>query len=786
MEPPFEMRSGRWFTPEEAQKAQQCVGVLGQEAAERLSVSVGETILVLTETDAIPVEVIGVVPEPNGRSLFVPMAAIERFSPTSGVDSVLIELADGSSPEEFRARWERELGDTEKAVEAEKTGEAEKAGKPSGPWVLRDGRQLAEAASSGRNVSAFAGQRRAATILSVLAAAYIIFTTLSMGVGERVRTLAILRAVGLTKGEVALAVLTEGLLLAFPGWLIGMAAGWGLLRLTGAASGSLDAGLMVSSAICALLGGGLAAILPICRACRVKPLDVFASARTDSLLIDRAQTRRKTIRFALLGALGIALDVLLVHLDFLPASKRLLLHSTLGLLLLAGGILLLTPALLTLTECLFAPILAFVFRIDRRLLRGRLTRNIGRTTAACASLTVGLGLFVSIQIWGYSMLGPFLPTHETPDSFAAFLPVGLDTDQTARLAQSRFLRPGTLLPIALEQANIAEEIRENAASGGMKFGNVIFFGVDISEAFLGKKPPIALTFTQGDRESALREVVQGRGCLVLDGFAKDYGLAIGNALPVIAPISGEKRVYKIAGILAFPGWQWLSKTAGVRRQTGRTDGIVFASAENVRNDFHLDRTGYFWFSAADGCSPETIENEWGKLAAENTGIRFASASGEKTAGSPFVKISTTEQLTRSIQSRADSVIQAMGRLPLIALVIMSLAVTGAVAASILACRREFGVLRAVGVTGEALLGMVLSEAILIAVTASILSFIFGLAVAAGSLRLGESVFGTSDPAILFPLGPLVFGFALTLGLATLAALHPAWRLVRESPMELLQ
>src|SRR3712207_9344065 len=61
--------------------------------------------------------------------------------------------------------------------------------------------------------------------VSMLAATFIVFSTLSMGVTERQRTLAMLRAVGALRGQVAALVVGEGLLLALAGGAVGVPLG---------------------------------------------------------------------------------------------------------------------------------------------------------------------------------------------------------------------------------------------------------------------------------------------------------------------------------------------------------------------------------------------------------------------------------------------------------------------------------------------------------------------------------------------------------------------------------
>ena len=69
------------------------------------------------------------------------------------------------------------------------------------------------------------GQALMATGISLLAALFIIFSTLNMGVQERTRELAMLRAVACTRAQVAGMIVLEGLLLGLLGW--GEGCSWG-------------------------------------------------------------------------------------------------------------------------------------------------------------------------------------------------------------------------------------------------------------------------------------------------------------------------------------------------------------------------------------------------------------------------------------------------------------------------------------------------------------------------------------------------------------------------------
>ena len=68
---------------------------------------------------------------------------------------------------------------------------------------------------------------------------FIIFTTLSIGVSERARRLALMRALGLGRVQIALLIAGEGIFLCIPALLGGLAAGFFLVYLLEEGSASV-------------------------------------------------------------------------------------------------------------------------------------------------------------------------------------------------------------------------------------------------------------------------------------------------------------------------------------------------------------------------------------------------------------------------------------------------------------------------------------------------------------------------------------------------------------------
>jgi putative ABC transport system permease protein len=132
----------------------------------------------------------------------------------------------------------------------------------------------------------------------------------------------------------------------------------------------------------------------------------------------------------------------------------------------------------------------------------------------------------------------------------------------------------------------------------------------------------------------------------------------------------------------------------------------------------------------------------------------------------------------------------MGWLPLVTLLVVSLGIVNTIAASVRARQWEFGILRAVGVRRFTLARVVLAEAILIGVAASVLSLGFGILTGWNCLGLVRYVsnpwFEGVSTALVIPWTIIGFGYGLTFLLCVVAALWPAIQASRTEPLQLLQ
>lgn len=790
-EPPYAMIDGRWIDPRKPDLRET---VISNALAQQLDVGLGRPVLVIVGTKEYWLQIVGIcaqVSAPGGSSssgrrgfsggpataaLYVPQGLADRFTrQTAGINLVNIKLTPKTHVDEFRAAWLPRLASARPPALLLSTDD------------IQAGFEEAAAMASARR------QAWAATGISLLAALFIIFTTLSMGVNERVRQLAVMRAVGLTRSQVAWLVVGEGLVLAVLGWIGGLAAGWGLLALAAHAKPevftrglSLGMTCVVLTGLCAVGGALAAAIVPAWQATRVEPLEAMSPRRR------LGSSRAPLIVAALIGAMLVAVNPLLVFAAPIPNALRYGIYELVGCTSMAIGFLLLAPLAIIAIEALVGPWIGRLTGVSPLLLASQLASNLGRTMGTTVALTVGLGLYVALQVWGYSMLQPFLPGDWAPDVLVGFSGAGLADAEIETVRLARGVKPAQCLPLAVEQPRLAGDITRSAQGASVtRQDNVVLMGLDPQVALGGSKPLLRLDFVQGKRDEVAALLCQGRYCVVPDYFARATGLGVGDRFGMLPPETPDQPVeYTIAGVVALPGSHMMTKLTGLRRRSGRMAALVFAPYAAVRRDFDLKRVNFFWMNVEPGVGVVELGAALGPIASRNLDALAphgqAGEYGPRGRGGP--RILRSADLRSNLHSRSEGMIWMMSQIPLITLLVASLGVVNTVMASVLARRWELGVLRAVGVTRGGLCAMILAEGLLVGLVACTLSLAFG--VMAGWCGTGisqyVSFFGGLSTPLVVPWSKLAIGFGLTMALCLAAALWPAVATGRMEPLRLLQ
>ncbi|WP_404306898.1 FtsX-like permease family protein [Neorhodopirellula lusitana] len=786
-QPPFEMAEGEWVQPD----ADDANGetpriVVRADVAKRRGIAVGDTLTLelprrsQTGETTLAVRVGGIV---NGPTLFgAGGAGIPMLTPSSGEAFLSISLLGRITGEPFRISL---LG-VSVAPEADITKFRFSWGPQlsghSVPLQFQQAFEIEEAldqASAAQNVRM---QSYAATGVAMLVAMLVIFCSLSMGVTERIRQYAILRAVVLTRGQVGWLIVLESLVLGSAGLVVGIGLGWGLLKLAETLFGSLlyhgvgFGSFSLTLATIAAVGGALlASIVPAYQATRVKPVDAMAPRQSSNAA---AVTWPSLIVGSLLLAIGPLLSFV-----FPPGEDRIWLAMAVSFASIAIGFVVLAPCVVVFVDRLLGHLLARVLGVDPKLLASQVTSNIWRTVGASISMAFGLGLFVGIQVWGFTMLEAFVPGNWTPDAIAIVKP-GLSPDQVAGIAALPDVDESRCLPLVVEQPRLVDDLTGSAARPSViRQDNVIMVGLDPQDAFAGEHPLLRLQWVAGNAEDAVAKMKLGHACVVPDHFLEETGLQIGDTLAVDPPRNaGVTAEYTIAGAVELPGWHWQTKLTGLRPRTHRAAALVFADYDSVATDFDLPVASHAWFSYAnDSADVEAIETAINGIVETVHGR--ASDDGEVSA-----KVVSIDSIRDRLLNGARRWLWMISVLPLVTLLIACIGVLNVILASVRARRWEFGVLRSIGFTSNELARAILVEGLMIAMVAAVLSIGFGVLTGWCGAELAQyvSFFGGLHPPMVIPWLPIFGGVILVGVLGVLTAIWPAITIRRSRPMSLLQ
>ena len=634
-------------------------------------------------------------------------------------------------------------------------------------------------------------QSYAATGIALLVSMLVITCTLNMGVTERTRQYALLRAITLTRLQLGMLVFFESLFLGIGGLLIGSLVGIGMLLVVRQLVPTLyyngiHLGVNTfSMAVIACLGAAvLASLSPIYMATRVRPIDALTSLA-------------KPLRIYQVRAGVLLLAIGLIGFNWvwhaLPLSQHwVVIGLAAGMILSTIGFVLLTPSLVVWVDYWLTPVLCRVFRVDRDLIRSQLTPHVWRTSGAAITMALGTGLFIGIQVWGYTMLQAFVPGDWAPDAViqlaenSSVLPE--DVREMAEVSERQFSK------VVVEQPRLLEDLTDSAQAATVtRQDNIILVGVEPDPSFAAEDPLFRMEWKQGDPVKAIKALRDNRGCVVPNHFLIDTGMKVGDEFQVVSPEDASKVLtYTIAGSVALPGWHWQTKLTGMRPRTHRAAALVFTDYQTMVNDFQFSGPTHVWFDFSD--SQTTADDRVRSKLATLEGRVVSSTEPEGLAaeyaeGPAMISRLVTVSLIRNhINGVARRWIWIISQLPLVTLLIAGVGVLNVLLASVRSRKREYGILISIGFTREELSRAVFLEGILVAVVASFLSIGFGIVAGWSGCELAQylSFFGGLHPDLVVPPATLLVAVLMIAGFAVLLSFWPARMIGKSRPLELLQ
>ncbi|MGD9956516.1 MAG: ABC transporter permease [Candidatus Nanopelagicales bacterium] len=556
--------------------------------------------------------------------------------------------------------------------------------------------------------------------IALFVAVFLIFNTFSMLVAQRTRELALLRAVGASRGQVRRSVLAEaavlGLLAAVLGVLGGILVSQGLRLLLKGFGADLPAGplvieprTIVVSLVVGLVVTLISAYVPARRAGVVPPV----AAMRDEITLPVRSLRVRTAIGAvlLLAAVGTAWWGLRTTDDAERAASLVGVSALCGLVAVIALAPMIGRAVLVVLAAPFAG--STVGRLARE--NGR--RNPRRTAATASALAIGLALMSAIGVIASS----------TKASVSAVIDDTIGADFVVFGVKFQPFSPDVYEAVKdTPGARTVTYVRQVPIE--VKGDRTALTGVDIDKI----TDAVDLQMQAG---SAIPSLALGQA-IVDDTTAKDLGLAVGQTVDARF-VNGESQltvrgIYTAAG--PYQGW---ITSLGTLQSIGARE---LDSAVYVRAD--------------DGTDLESLRT---------------TLEGELEAF-PTVALQDQASLKEQIDSQFDRVFGFIYALLALAVIVAFIGIVNTLALSVHERRREVGLLRAVGTSRPQVRRMVVLEAVMISVFGAALGVVLG--VVYGSL-LQKVLEPQGITQLAIPGGQIGWFLALAVVGGFVAALWPS-------------
>jgi putative ABC transport system permease protein len=570
-------------------------------------------------------------------------------------------------------------------------------------------------------LTAFAG-------VALLVAAFSIYNTFSILAVQRGRETALLRALGASRRQLALAGLAETLAIGVVGSAAGWAGGIGIAALLKAVFDgfgfALPAGGLVikaSSAVVAVTAGVVATVLAgLVPALRASRLPALAALREHAAEPGRVSRTRSVAGFAVVAAGAAA-----VIAGAAGGGEGMTVAGAVGTL--AGFIVLGPVAVRPAASVLGAPAAA-LRGLGGRLARDNALRHPRRTAATAAALMVGVAVATMFTVLGASL--------------KAGAAQGVDRTLTADLVVDQ-AGYGGQAGLAGLSPQLADRLSRLPAAGtvtALSRGSVLLGGQSqtITAADPGR---IGAVLNLGVSAGSLGAVGAG-SFAVSSTVAADQHWRVGRTVPVVYPDGSTARL-RVAAIFDHP---------------------------DITGDYLFARSG--WQPHAGQALDGTI------LIKLKPGVSVGSAQASVTAitaaaGQP--RVQDRDQYLASATSGVNTILGLVYVMLALAILIALMGVANTLSLSIHERTRELGLLRALGQTRAQARGMIRWESVIVAAFGTVGGVILGT-------FLGWAVVRSAGSATLgaFAAPPLQLALFLVLGVLTgiLAGIRPARRAAR--------
>lgn len=719
--------------------------VVNSSAAESHDLSVGDDLVVVDPTGRTNVTISGVYDIDIDGGGFVGLAMeepsyLETFTDGETTSMFSLEAADGVSEEELTTSLEAQLRDLSAAGVVD-----------PGSYQVQTGAEHGEeqTAMIDEALSFVNYFLIAFGLIALVVGTFIIANTFSMIVAQRTREFALLRSLGVSSRQITGSVVLEAIVVGIIGSALGVAAGFGLahgifaiINATGA--GLPAAGVLVTPAslaiplVLGLIVTVMSAWAPARRAGAVRPVEAMRSGDLASTSL-----RGRTIVGAVLAVAGVAAALAGVFIDADTGPRASLVGV--GALAVIIGTFLFSPALSRPVVRGIGSVIGLPFGPVGRLASTNSGRNPRRTATTAFALTLGVALVACIGMLGASMKASL-------------------SDMIGETVTSDYILTGPNgggFPVpmsALGDVRDADGVGEAAGYG--------YVPVTVGEMPDGPDAQYSGTgVIDGDPQvSGGVEVVEGDLSLDRPGVvanaevAEEKGWSVGETLPmnVYVPDAPAREVGQVELLGTYEPHDLLGDTL-----------VSWSALEPIAASIGAGNSMSIFSIFVDGdgsASEQTLR----------TNLEAA------TEDYIVVQVLTSEEFAGQQAVLIDQMLNVLYALLALAVIVAVLGIINTLALNVIERRQEIGMLRAVGTLRGQVRGMIVLEAVQIALYGALVGVLLGLGLGWAFLKVmsGDGIETTAVPWGL--VAGMVAGSAVV---GVVAAAGPAVKAARTRPLE---
>ncbi|MCA9251321.1 MAG: ABC transporter permease [Phycisphaerales bacterium] len=680
------------------------------------------------------------------------------------------------------------------------------------------------------------------TFITLLTSFFIIITTMSMGMMQRIRILGTIRCLGMTRKQLAALVYAEVVPLGVIGAILGVPCG--MLMTNAAVAWVPHVEDIIHSVrfgmwgICVgVIGGLITTILGatalLSQGAMVSPLEAVNSQA-------KPQRHRTIVIAALAGVVLIGLFHLMIE-TVEPAHWLKPITLFAGTALHYGGYMLLAPALVLVVGRLALLIAAPLLGVDRRLAADQIAREPWRAAGVCWTLMVGLSMVVYVLMRGESIVYAW----DFPTKLAGTFVWTSDPIEADLLKEVEHIK-GVSETTPLNDVPCRIQSRHTSLLSLLKSESV--FAAGDPDTFLSMAK---LEFLQGNADDAREKLMRGGYILLPPEASHSFGYNLGDKVPVT--IANKTVDFEVAGVVRSPAMdiavQYFQADSYMMLASSSS---VLGTLDDLRKNFGIDTLTMFmmnidletsptpkafeatsvppesrtwWWERIDQWLPllplddgeldvlrkeiaemgdqdrvywgpalrqlyrehvaaiDFLRDQWVELTpAARWEIYRERIVLEQVKGlikRPFAQTGTLRRIKQEIDRDIRNATIAISAVPMISLLVATLGVANLMMVSVTSRSQQIAVLRSVGATQSLIARLVLVEALVLGLLGSLIGVGLGLHAAYGGNILITRLLGIEIPWVV-PIGRVMFGVGVTWLICLVAGIRPALRAARSN------